>query len=159
MKTDLDSEDELDDYLVTVDEIVDQIYDNLEEELPFSISLPGYASDVYTKMDREQLEKYLVSFKLDDFNNQITEGKVKFNSLDTITTRKEEYEKILKDAYWQGPFFYGGSNNPGYTYLSFATITKEGQFGGWWLVMWANGTMRLTQNLSVEQVGRIVNIA
>ena len=84
---------------------------------------------------------------------------MKFNSLETVVSRKEEYEKILKEAYWQGPFFYGGSSLPGFTYLSFATITKDGKFGGWWLVMWANGTMRLTQNISTELVGKIINVA
>ena len=156
---DLDSDEELPDYTITLEQIVDEVYNNIEDELPFQGTLPGYTSDVYTKMDREKLEEYLKTFKKEDFNNQITEQDVKFNSVDTVYSKKEEYEQIIKDAYWQGPFFYGGSALPGYTYLSFATITKEGRFGGWWLVMWANGTMRLTQNISTEQVGKLITIA
>ena len=88
-----------------------------------------------------------------DLKKSIEEMDITEVQLDRITSQKDEYTKILKKAKWQGPFFYGGHEFDNYGYFSFATITEGGKFGGWWLVCWKNGTLRLTQNLKANQVG------
>lgn len=122
-------------------------------------NLPGFTSDILTKMDREKLEEYLDFFNVDAFNDKIEQENITELMVNHVNQdSKAKYSKIISNATWQGPFFYGGSNIDTYGYFSFATITDNGDFGGWWLVFWKNGTIRLTQNIATGQVGRLVTV-
>jgi hypothetical protein len=138
--------------------ILDKVYENLENDINFSPNLPGYTSDVYTPMSRETLEEdFLSKFDVESFDVMIADNNLVEQMVGSVNKESQEkYSQILENADWQGPFFYGGSGKDTFGYFSFATITPSGDFGGWWMVFWKNGTIRLNQNLTVSQVGKCV---
>lgn len=146
--------------ILSVSFILDRVYQNLESGVKFAPNLPGYTSDVYIKMKREKLENdFLNQFKIETFDGMIADaGLVEYMSTTIKREVQEEYNRILLNAKWQGPFFYGGSNKDQFGYFSFATISPEEEFGGWWIVFWKNGTIRISQNMSINQVGKVVNL-